>query len=125
METSLAQDLQEAFALRMSADRKIYDAFTHLAQIIERPSNTVQSSITSDMPIERQYTTQEICRILRCSTSTLWRLRRDGLIGFRRVGNRPMFLESHIEDYQQQRPPRARGVSLNNNGVGKTEDDLM
>ncbi len=125
METSLAQEFQEAFALRMAADRKIYDAFTHLAQIIERPSNTVQSSITSDMPIEQQYTIEEACKILRISRPTLWRLRHDRQIGFRRVGNRPMFLASHNEDYQQGRRPRVRGVSSSNNVAGKTEDELM
>ncbi len=74
------------------------------------------------MPFEQQYTIEETCKILRCSKTTLWRLRRDGLIGFRRVGNRPMFLESHIEDYQQGRSPRARGVSSSNNVAGETEE---
>lgn len=53
---------------------------------------------------EQFYSIEETCRLLNCSPATLWRLRRTGLIGFRRVGNRPKFSASHIEAYQQSRP---------------------
>jgi predicted site-specific integrase-resolvase len=51
---------------------------------------------------EQQYSVKATCQLLGgISEVTLWRLRKQGRIKFVRVGNRPMFLASQIEAYQQ------------------------
>jgi Helix-turn-helix domain len=52
---------------------------------------------------EQQYSVKDMCKLLGgISEVMLWRLRKQGRIGFIRVGNRPMFLASQIEAYQRQ-----------------------
>lgn len=42
---------------------------------------------------------RETATILRISELTLWRLRKNGEIGFRRIGGRPMFTKSDIQEF--------------------------
>lgn len=46
---------------------------------------------------EKLYTSEEVCKILRCSRPTLHRWKRDGLIPFVRIGTNIRYKESDLK----------------------------
>ncbi len=56
------------------------------------------------MTVQRFYSVKQTCELLGgIHRDTLLKLRRDGEIAFVRIGNRPMFHISHIEDYERRK----------------------
>jgi hypothetical protein len=56
---------------------------------------------TNQILLERQqiYTDREAAQFLRIGQTTLWRLRRNGKISFRRASNKIIYTQSDLENY--------------------------
>jgi excisionase family DNA binding protein len=72
----------------MSKDKK---------KIPDEHKPTVQTS-SDELPM-KLFDPKELGLRLRVSASTIFRWRRDGLIGFFRLGNRVAFSEAHIKEF--------------------------
>lgn len=102
MNNQVIEELREAFAARMAADRKMSEAVIGMAQAVEQSLLAAERVNTPDVSraAGKLWTVKETCeRLGGICDSTLWRLRREGQIKFVRVGNRPMFPASEIEAY--------------------------
>ena len=62
------------------------------------PSQKQTPSLT-----EEWISVKETCKILGCSDVTLWKLRKDGILSYSRLGRRIRFNKSNILNYLNQR----------------------
>jgi len=53
-------------------------------------------------PQERMITSAEVCRILRCSRTTLWRRMNTGAISYHKYGNKLLFKMTDVIDFINQ-----------------------
>jgi hypothetical protein len=62
-------------------------------------TNTDNSTDKQAFINEARYTEKEVERILGLTRVTLWRLRRDGLLGYYKLGGKLLFGQTHINAF--------------------------
>lgn len=65
-------------------------------------------------PEPKNYTEKEAADFLRCSSTTLWRLRRSGVIKYRRVGNRIIYTSRDLQSFLERNAQGGFAVAQSN-----------
>ncbi len=107
MENTLFDEFQAALETRHAAERKMFEIVAQMLLKAIQPQPSVEQSPTA---LEvRYYSVTEACQILgNISSQTLWKMRNDGRIAFRRIGCRPFFHSTHIEEFIARETVRAK-----------------
>ncbi len=58
-------------------------------------------ALQPQQPTERYLSAEEVCQMLSVSANTLWRWNRDGYLRSIKVGRRPMYRQSDIDELRE------------------------